>query len=308
MQAQFKSEFFTVFLGKYAKNLRNKRTPMWNESCFHRCKAYFLTSILTSGNFIMKLFQVLTIASILAVSMVHTTHASSISGQGTWQTTLQNRDLNGDGVVDAFYDTQLNVTWLRDANLVGDRTSVPGLPGRPTGGMSWNTATAWAANLNIGGITGWRLPTVNDTGTPGCNFAFSGTDCGFNMDTSTGNAVNNELAHLFYVTLGNLGCVNTAGINVAVCGLTNTANFQNFEQYAYWSGTAYAPSTYEAWYFDTSNDGNFNGGNQTNGSKVGALFAVAVHSGDVGAAAVPLPSTAALLLLAFGAMAVTRRK
>jgi hypothetical protein len=39
-----------------------------------------------------------------------------VPGQGTWQTTLQARDLDGDGQIDAFYDTVLNITWLRDAN------------------------------------------------------------------------------------------------------------------------------------------------------------------------------------------------
>lgn len=66
--------------------------------------------------------------------------------------------------------------------------------------MDWSTANAWAAGLNFNGLTGWRLPTVTDTGTPGCNFAYSGTDCGYNVDTATG-----EMASMFYDTLGNLG-------------------------------------------------------------------------------------------------------
>lgn len=35
------------------------------------------------------------------------------------QATLQARDLNGDAVTDAFYDTTLNITWLRNANVNG---------------------------------------------------------------------------------------------------------------------------------------------------------------------------------------------
>ena len=39
------------------------------------------------------------------------------------QATLQARDLDGNGVTDAFYDTTLNITWLRDANVNGARQS-----------------------------------------------------------------------------------------------------------------------------------------------------------------------------------------
>jgi hypothetical protein len=253
----------------------------------------------------MNRFKALTTASLLATALLHpAAQATPVAGQGNWQTTLQNRDLNGDGVTDAFYDTQLNITWLRNANTVGDRAI--GLYGLPTGLMNWDTANTWATNLNVSGITGWRLPTTNDTGAPGCDFAYSGTDCGYDVQTSTGNAVNNELAHLYYVTLGNLACVNAAGTSgVAGCGLTNTANFQNFEQYAYWSGTEYAPITRAAWDFGTNKDDG-NAGNQYFNRKVNELYAVAVRSGDVGA--VPVPTTAALVLLALGAMAVARRK
>ena len=45
-----------------------------------------------------------------------------ISGQGTWETTLQARDFNGDSVIDAYYDTALNITWLADWNATGTMT------------------------------------------------------------------------------------------------------------------------------------------------------------------------------------------
>ena len=67
----------------------------------------------------------------------------------------QDRDLNGDTVTDAFYDTDLNITWLRDANL--------------NGSMNWATAVSWADNLSFGGYTDWRLP--NTTG------SCTGYDC-----------------------------------------------------------------------------------------------------------------------------------
>jgi hypothetical protein len=63
---------------------------------------------------------------------------------GAAQATLQDRDLNGDTVVDAFYDTDLDITWLRDANVVGP--------------MGLNEAATWAANLSFAAYDDWRLP------------------------------------------------------------------------------------------------------------------------------------------------------
>ena len=64
--------------------------------------------------------------------------------------------------------------------------------------MSWDNANNWAQNLSFGGYTDWRLPTMVDTGAAGVQCTYSGTDCGYNVDTST-----SEMAHLFYVTLDN---------------------------------------------------------------------------------------------------------
>jgi len=30
--------------------------------------------------------------------------------------------------------------------------------------MTWDAANIWAANLNVNGVTGWRLPMMLDTG------------------------------------------------------------------------------------------------------------------------------------------------
>lgn len=94
-----------------------------------------------------------------------------IAASSMAQAALQGRDLNGDNVVDAFYDTDLNITWRRNANL--------------NGLMTWAQAAAWADNSTFGGYTDWRLPTTN-------------TPClGFNCTSS-------EMGHLWYVELGNL--------------------------------------------------------------------------------------------------------
>jgi hypothetical protein len=42
------------------------------------------------------------------------------------------------------YDSDLNITWLQDANLGGQ--------------MDWSSAIAWADQLVYGGYSDWRLP------------------------------------------------------------------------------------------------------------------------------------------------------
>ena len=94
----------------------------------------------------------------------------AIACSGGAHAALQGRDLNGDTVVDAFYDTDLNITWRRNANV--------------NGLMTWTDAVNWAENQTFGGYTDWRLPTSE---------ACAGFNC-------TGG----ELGHLWYVELGNL--------------------------------------------------------------------------------------------------------
>lgn len=203
-------------------------------------------------------------------------HAASVSGQGTWETTLQGRDLDGNlATFEAYYDTSLNITWLANADYAGTW-------------MGWVDANAWAAGLNISGITGWRLPTVTDTGPSGCDFAYTGTDCGYNVDTATG-----EMAHMFYTTLGNKGYFDTSGAYPQDgWGLTNTGPFSNIQSDGnnyglYWSGTEYAPNTVYAWEFG------FYFGEQKFDYQDNEFKSWAVHSGDVGdVAPIPLPAAA----------------
>jgi hypothetical protein len=198
--------------------------------------------------------------------------AAGVSGQGTWETTLQPRDLDGNlSTAEAYYDTALYITWLADANYAGTADDTR---------MDWTTANNWAANLNIHGITGWRLPTVTDTGTPGCDFYYAGTDCGYNVDTAT-----SEMAHMFYVTLGNTAYCDTSGnCPQAGYGLSNTGPFSNIQR-NYWSATELATNLDWAW-GDSFNDGL--PGKQDVGPKSYGSYAWAVHSGDVGTP-IPVP-------------------
>jgi len=185
----------------------------------------------------------------------------------------------------AYYDTVLDITWLADANYAS--TSAYDFDGL----MTWDASQAWIGTLNTAsylGASNWRLPTVTDTGTPGCNSAFTGTDCGYNVDLSTG-----EMARMFYSTLGNTAAFNTSGVQqpCSLAGpnfcLTNVGPFSNLQPNLYWSGTEVAPDTSKAWRF------HFGNGLQTNFNKSTVFSAWAVRPGDI--ALVPAPPAVWLL-------------
>lgn len=210
---------------------------------------------------------------------------------GGAQAALVGRDINGNAVVGSdassvfLYDTVLNVTWLRDANR--------------NGAMTWDQANTWATNLTVGSYAGWRLPTMVDTGAPGCNYAYSGTDCGYNSQTTIGSTVLSELAALFYNTLGNKALYDWAGAVQAGYGLTNTGDFQNMQSYGYWDGLEYALDPSLVWHFEPS------GGLQAFGVKDGGLYALAVRDGDV--LVTPIPAAAWLMLSGVGALGAVAR-
>lgn len=179
----------------------------------------------------------------------------------------------GEGFI---YDDVLDVTWAQNANI--------------NGLMDWDTAVAWADGYSqthsvYGTFDDWRLPTVTDTGASKCDFAYTGTDCGYNVDTSTG-----EMASLFYDTLGNIAYYDDPPLNPPQ---VNTGPFTNLQAYrGYWSGTEYAPPTFNgieidpgfAWFF------NFGSGFQGPTDTSDDLYALAVRSGDVAASVVPVPA------------------
>lgn len=236
-----------------------------------------------------------TVLSVVALSASSLADAASVSGQGTWETTLQGRDLDGySTTAEAWYDTALNITWLADANYA--KTSGYDADGL----MDFTTAKLWARGLNINGITGWRLPTTIDAdgpdadslGNDGCDMtptSYQGLDCGYNI------SVLSEMAHMFYVTLGNKAYASTSGtFPQPGWGLTNTANFANVQANYYWSVTEYAPGTSNAWEFT------FMIGSQLYQAKPNRFYAWAVRSGDVGTAVSSVPVPAAAWLFGSG--------
>jgi hypothetical protein len=202
----------------------------------------------------------------------------------------------------AYDDTVLYITWLADANA-GAGSIYDGGSNTTDGSMTWASAQLWIASLNSAnylGVNNWRLPTVTDTGTSGCDSAYTGTDCGYNVDLST-----SEMAHLFYSTPGNTGYYDTSGSPTGCSGtspycLSNDGPFSNLQPNVYWSGTTYAPDTSSAWLFD------FYDGRQNGASKSYDVYAWAVRPGDI--APVPVPAALWMLGSALGVLGLVRRK
>ena len=209
-------------------------------------------------------------------------------------------------------DTDLNITWVANANLAATNTfglatfvnlgtDAYGYESKifPNGAMTWGGAQKWIGAMNAAnylGYSDWRLPTTSDTGAPGIQVSYNGTDGGYN------NPATSELSHLFYTELGNKGIYSTTRIFQSDYGLVNTGPFTNFQANGYWSGTEYAPDAKNAWFFATRF------GNQDISSKTNFMYALAVRSGNV-AAPVPEPETYALLLAGLGLMGgIARRR
>jgi hypothetical protein len=243
------------------------------------------------------------VAAVCAVCAAGLAAAAPVPGQGTWETTLAARDLNSDGFADAYYDKTLNISWLADANVIG--------------AVDFQAAQTWAAGLDVYGVSGWHLPTIHidSCGTDGYGATFwnGGGICGYGVQPDT-----SDMAHMNVVTLGNAsysGYVDTYGNGTGVLDnlLENTGPFSNIKPYGYWFSRDYSV---DPWSGQASSDSawrySFHAGRQDDLSKTSALYAWAVHDGDVGqlAAPVPEPSSYALMALGLTAMiaAVRRRR
>jgi PEP-CTERM motif len=238
----------------------------------------------------------------VALAALAVTHvqAAGVSGQGTWENTLQGRDLDGNAATfEAYYDTALNITWLADANYA--KTS-----GYDTNGaMKWDEAKNWVSQLNINGNTGWRLPDVKPINGSSFNdvSSYTGrTDFGYNI-TST----QHEMSHLYYVTLGNKGIYDTRFNPQTDFGLKNSGPFNNIQTTFptfYWSSVEYSQNGDPSY----TRSFKFTDGEQFPVSKTFDSFSWAVHSGDIGVAVVPEPSTYALMGLGLAALALVRKR
>lgn len=171
----------------------------------------------------------------------------------------------GNGMI---YDTDLDITWLQNANMGAGSSYDDGFS-TTDGLMIWQNAVAWAANLVYGGYDDWRLPTA-------LNQDNSGPCSGYNCTGS-------EMGHLFYSELG-----VTAGSSILDGTASELAKFSDIQSY-YWSGTEGPSHSHSAWYFSY-----YTGFQDTACMDCTGGYAWAVRDGDV-AAAVPEPGSLSLL-------------
>ncbi|MEK8049514.1 PEP-CTERM sorting domain-containing protein [Ideonella sp. DXS22W] len=213
---------------------------------------------------------------------------------------LQARSLDGaNATVEAYYDTLLDITWLADFR------SQQAL-------LSWSGAMSWAAQLQAGGVTGWRLPTVSPVS--GGSFLLTGTNNG-STDAGTAAAgigwgTRSELGHLYYVTFGLTGKCQPNNAAPSSCvtpaAYDSTPDLSPLKHVGlnmgYWTGTLVNNNNSALAFL-------FSEGRQGTGSLGIQAYAVAVHAGDVGVAPVPEPATAASLLGGLALLgAVMRRR
>ncbi|MFK5984804.1 MAG: hypothetical protein QM479_05205 [Pseudomonadota bacterium] len=185
----------------------------------------------------------------------------------------------------ALYDTELNITWLANANLAATESfGVSGITssGTITGIMNLETANNWVTAMNNNGylnITNWRLPTT----------AVSDNNCtttqGVPITNNTGsNCSQSEMGHLFYNEFNGM-----AGQHIRDNTDTNISLFsfplELGDAVGYWSGTQ--PTSTQAFVFG------FNvGGQGIEGAENNFYKAFAVADGDVASlSSVPVPAS-----------------
>ena len=187
----------------------------------------------------------------------------------------------GSGVFQAYYDPNINATWLADANLAASNTF--GVTGIDTNGrMSWYTAFDWIAAMNASnylGFNNWRLPSFDGNGNGiieiygYCFYSGPGSSCADNEM--------NFLRWQQHISFQGSGYYSTA-----------SAPFINMYRY-YWSDADLGTSGY---IYD------FDSGTSLTGSKKFRLGAVwAVRTGDI---LTTVPEPTAIWLTGLGLIGV----
>ena len=166
------------------------------------------------------------------------------------------------------YDSDLNITWLADANYAATQHAEScGELGTVDGKMTWPEAMRWAASLTYGGYSDWRLPSTPPADTSCDEKSPIGT-YGFHCTGS-------EMGHLFYGDIDH-GLGGKAGDSIMKTNNDNYRLFHNFPTFGtYWLATEFAPLAQIALNFHMRNG--FSNAN----SKSVSLIPWAVRDGDV---------------------------
>jgi hypothetical protein len=199
---------------------------------------------------------------------------------------------NGGGLI---YDPALNVTWYDYSYSHVYPSYLHPLNSAVLEGVDWDEAKSWAAGLNVGGVTGWRLPRIRPlnghsykVGNTGTVYHDGSADDGFNVsapDSAYPRSTASEMAYLFYVELGNKAIISTNGDERTATGL-NCGPFKNLLSEAYWLESEFPGKSDQAWVF------NFRAGSQGGRWKTrfdrdrgyytsAGQYAMAVHSGNI---------------------------
>ena len=197
----------------------------------------------------------------------------------------------------AVFDTDLNITWLSNANLA-DTTDF-GVGGiAANGNMTWATANTWISAMNTAnylGFSDWRMPTTVDPDTTCTDDTAGSTPSG---DALGFNCTGSEMGHLFYNELGGV-----AGSDILTSSDPDLGKFSNISG-SYWSSTIHVPGRPFAFGF-TPPSGQFGFQGDT-GVTDPSVFVWAVRGGT---SAVPVPAAVWLFgsgLL--GLIGIARRK
>jgi hypothetical protein len=188
---------------------------------------------------------------------------------GNAQATLFDR---GGGLI---YDDAFNVTWLSNANLLGQ--------------LSWDVAQDSITVLNsldYLGFNNWRLPKT----------ALIDSGCSTSSESAGFGCTGSELGHLFYDVLGGV-----AGNSVLDVNNGQLALFTNVQAGRYWSATLspFFPGPYTF---------SLGGGTQDSSNNYSSsYYSWLVRDGDV-AAPIPEPETYAMLLAGLGILGLVRRR
>lgn len=136
----------------------------------------------------------------------------------------------------AIYDTDLDITWIADANLAASNTF--GIDPSYANGflnaqLSWNAANNWIAAMNAAnylGYSDWRLPTTLQPD-PSCD-----THSPYGYGSSGYGCMGGELGHLYHSELG-----GAAGQSIYMTHNENHDLFSNIQGFFYWTGTTCMP-------------------------------------------------------------------